>query len=239
MCSSWLFTRSSIQIQAWSVHQIRPNRGVGLRRRIDGTTRRVERAVSRDSQRLRHWTPDEPVDDLLVKVDRRLPLAVSHPAQGRLDKAAVSFYSRSQTDTAVPLYSRSRLDTQAVSLAFRGGLLTKADRKNPHAVPLTADRPTDTAVPYTADGDSTPGSYSLAFPALAFLDTPPGTRDWSIARDCSCPPPIGCLHVSPTDTLRALGGASSERGRKNKQGASRSTTTVQTLDSRLHLPTHM
>ena len=27
--------------QAWPVHQVRPNRGVGLRRRIDGTTRRV------------------------------------------------------------------------------------------------------------------------------------------------------------------------------------------------------
>ena len=83
-----------------------------------------------------------------------------------------------------------------------------------------------------------PGSYSLAFPALA-LDTPPGTRDWSIARDCSCPPPIGCRHVLPTDTLRALGRASSERGRRTKQGASRSTTTVRTLDSLLHLPTHM
>ena len=32
VCSSWLFTRSSIQVQAWPVYQVRPNRGVGLRR---------------------------------------------------------------------------------------------------------------------------------------------------------------------------------------------------------------
>ena len=31
------------------------------------------RAVSRDSQRLRHWTPDEPAEDLFIKVDCRLP----------------------------------------------------------------------------------------------------------------------------------------------------------------------
>ena len=42
MCSSWLFTRSSIQIQAWPAHQIRPNRGVGLR----------------------GWIQDDPGDDL-------------------------------------------------------------------------------------------------------------------------------------------------------------------------------
>ena len=32
VCSSWLFTRSSIQVQAWPVHQTRPNQSVGLRR---------------------------------------------------------------------------------------------------------------------------------------------------------------------------------------------------------------
>ena len=32
VCSSWLFTRSSKQVPAWPVHQVRPNRGVGRRR---------------------------------------------------------------------------------------------------------------------------------------------------------------------------------------------------------------
>ena len=51
------------------------------------------RAVSRDSQRLRHWTPDEPVDDLLIKVDRRLPSCSSSCLPG----ARSSHESRSQT----------------------------------------------------------------------------------------------------------------------------------------------
>ena len=33
---SWFLTRSSIQVQAWLVHQVRPNRGVGLRRLCPG-----------------------------------------------------------------------------------------------------------------------------------------------------------------------------------------------------------
>ena len=57
------------------------------------------RAVSRDSQRLRHWTPDEPVDVLLIKVDRRLPLVIS-PAS--FTKQIADRHSR-------PLHSRSRL----------------------------------------------------------------------------------------------------------------------------------
>ena len=36
LCSSWFLTRSSMPIQAWPVHQTRPNLGVGLRRWIDG-----------------------------------------------------------------------------------------------------------------------------------------------------------------------------------------------------------
>ena len=46
---SWFCTRSSIQVQAWPVHQIRPNRGVGLRQVHRQTCRAVSsRAVSRD-----------------------------------------------------------------------------------------------------------------------------------------------------------------------------------------------
>ena len=140
--------------------------------------------------------------------------------------------------------SRSRSQTRHHAVT----LLLPIARLEAQAIPLTADRPTDTAVPHTVDRDSTPGSYSLAFQALA-LDTKtdprltkqpvlfaffvagltdrlPGTGDWSISRDCSRPHPIGCRHVSPTDTLRALGGASSERGRKKKKTTSRHTTTV-------------
>ena len=44
VCSSWFLTRSSMRIQAWPVHQTRPNLGVGLCRWIDGMKRR-RRAV--------------------------------------------------------------------------------------------------------------------------------------------------------------------------------------------------
>ena len=57
-----------MRIQAWPVHQTRPNLGVGLRRRIDGMKDVSSRAVSKDSQRLRDWTPDEPVDDLIKSI---------------------------------------------------------------------------------------------------------------------------------------------------------------------------
>ncbi len=95
VCSSCLFTRSSIQVQAWHVHQTRPNRGVGLRRLGPWDSKTSSsREVSRDSQRLRHWTPDEPVEDLLIKVDRRLPSCSSsclfHEADRRLDSSSLS-----------------------------------------------------------------------------------------------------------------------------------------------------
>ena len=71
---SWFLTRSSIQVQAWPVHQTRPNRGVGLRRLGPWDSKTSSsHEVSRDSQRLRHWTPDEPVDALLMKADRAPP----------------------------------------------------------------------------------------------------------------------------------------------------------------------
>ena len=123
--------RSRMRIQAWPVHQTRPNWGVGLRRRIDGMKDVSSHAVSKDSQRLRDWTPDEPVDYLLIKSIADSPHAVPlafrggsfHEADRRLtkpfpdrqssqfllqqiadsfsrpqtDKAASSFYSRSQT----------------------------------------------------------------------------------------------------------------------------------------------
>ena len=56
------------------VHQTRPNRGVGLRRLGPWDSKTSSsREVSRDSHRLRHWTPDEPVDVLLTKADRTPP----------------------------------------------------------------------------------------------------------------------------------------------------------------------
>ena len=71
---SWFRTRSSIQVQAWPVHQTRPIRGVGLRRLGPWDPKTSSsHEVSRDSQRLRHWTPDQPVDVLLTKADRAPP----------------------------------------------------------------------------------------------------------------------------------------------------------------------
>ena len=71
---SWFLPRSSIQVQAWPVHQTRPNRGVGLRRLGPWDSKTSSSCeVSRDSQRLHHWTPDEPVDVLLTKTDRAPP----------------------------------------------------------------------------------------------------------------------------------------------------------------------
>ena len=67
--------------------------------------------------------------------------------------------------------SRSQTDTGRFSLAFLGlALLTKAD-----------PRLTMQPVPFAFWG----GPYG----------PPPGTRDWSIARDCSIPPPMGRRHV--------------------------------------------
>ena len=97
---SWFLTRSSFQVQAWPVHQTRPNRGVGLRTLGPWDSKMSSsREVSRVSQRLRHWTPDEPVDVLLIKVDRRLPLVVS-PA---------SFMKQITDRHSRPLHSRSQL----------------------------------------------------------------------------------------------------------------------------------
>ena len=52
------------------------------------------RAVSKDSQRLRHWTPDEPVDILLIKIDRRLPSCspscLFHEADRRLTQPSLT-----------------------------------------------------------------------------------------------------------------------------------------------------
>ena len=157
--------------------------------------------------------PDSPSSQFLFTADRRLPLAVAYTAD------------RDSTLRQLLLPFGAAFSRKPIAKTLMQFLLLPIAR----LAQLSLIQ--QIATPH-------PGSYSLAFPALA-LDTPPGTRDWSIARDCSCPPPIGCQHLSPTDTLRALGGASSERGRKNKQGASRSTTTVRTLGSLLHLPTHM
>jgi len=147
---SWFLTRSSIQVQAWPVHQIRPNRGVGLRRLGPWDSKTSSsREVSRDSQRLRHWTPDEPVDVLLIKVDRRLPLVVS-PAS--FTKQIADRHSR-------PLHSRSRLPLvvshaaegtdlmqSSPCLSF-GSLLTKADRAPPRRSLGTACLPGDCSPP--------------------------------------------------------------------------------------------
>ena len=64
VCSSWFLTRSSMRIQAWPVLQTRPNQGVGIRRRINGMKDVSSCAGNQDSQRLRDWTQDEPVDDI-------------------------------------------------------------------------------------------------------------------------------------------------------------------------------
>ena len=141
---------------------------------------------------------------------------------------------RRNSRQVTPHQADRRLDTSSLSSSRRQTDLMQ------FLLPFSRSRSQiDTAVPYTADCDSTLRQLLPCLPGARSLDTPPGTRDYSIARDCSCPPPIGCRHVSPTDTLRALGGASSERGRKRKQGASRYTTTVRTPDSLLHLPIHM
>ena len=113
------------------------------------------RAVSRDSQRRRHRTPDEPVEDLPIKVDRRLPSCSSsclfHEADRRLDSSStfLAFLSaRSSRKADRPTrcsgsFSPSRWSTdlmQSLPCLSFGSLLTKADRKTDTAVPCTADR---------------------------------------------------------------------------------------------------
>ena len=54
---SWFLTRSSIQVQAWPVHQTRPNRGAGSGRLGPWDSKTSSsREVSRDSQRLRRFS---------------------------------------------------------------------------------------------------------------------------------------------------------------------------------------
>ena len=63
---SWFLPMSSIQVQAWPVHQSRPNRGVGLRRWIG---RRINKRV----------------EDLLIRVDRRLDVQAASPTAKMAD----------------------------------------------------------------------------------------------------------------------------------------------------------
>ena len=123
---SWFLTRSSIQVQAWPVHQTRPNRGVGLRRLGPWDSKTSSsREVSRDSQRLRHWTPDEPVD-----VSSRKPITPHlgtqfHHCRSQTRRAQVQLLSRQiqhclslfDADYSLPLVisiqQKSSLDTQA------------------------------------------------------------------------------------------------------------------------------
>ena len=102
------------------------------------------RAVSRDSQRLRHRTPDEPLEDLPIKVDRRLPSCNSsclfHEPDRRLDSSSpfLAFLSaRSSRKAHRPTRrsgrsSPSRWQTdllQSLPCLSFGSLFTKADRK--------------------------------------------------------------------------------------------------------------
>ena len=68
MGPSGFLTRSSTQVQAWPVHQTRPNRGAGLRRLGPWDSKTSSsREVSRDRQRLHRQTQAELVDDLRSK----------------------------------------------------------------------------------------------------------------------------------------------------------------------------
>ena len=91
---SWFLTRSSIQVQAWPVHQTRPNRGVGLRR-LGPWPRR-------------HRRPKP----LLHKVDRptRHAGGLSHCQNGRVDEQAVSLTAKmADSARSVSLSSLGRL----------------------------------------------------------------------------------------------------------------------------------
>ena len=93
VCSSWFFTRSSMQIQAWPVHQTRPNLGVGLRRRIDRMKRRGRAAQGERTVR-------GPVAGLRMNLGTTCTL---DPRPRRNSSSSHSSSSRSQPGKAVPL----------------------------------------------------------------------------------------------------------------------------------------
>ena len=83
VCSSWFLTRSSIQIQAWPVHQTRPNRSVGLRM-LGPWPRRNSRSNHSSQSR-------SPTDTAVpLEADRRLDTSSfsAHAADRRLDTSS-------------------------------------------------------------------------------------------------------------------------------------------------------
>ena len=150
VCFSWFRPRSSIQVQAWPVHQTRPNRGVGLRRLGPWDSKTVSsREVSRDSRRLRHWTLDGAADVLLIEVDRRLP-QVASPAS--FTKQIADRHSR-------PLHSRSPLPVVVSPASFTKQI---ADSARSGSVSLPADSPP----PSRSSPASKPTGSSLQFHVL-------------------------------------------------------------------------
>ena len=179
------------------------------------------RAVSRDSQRLRHWTPDEPVKDLLMKVDRRLPSCSSSCLFHEADRR------QTQPSLTQPVATPTRRFSCLFHEADRSSTLRKLLSRFPGARLSRSRLQTHTAASsHPADRRLTASSPFLAFLGARSYGPPPGTRDWSIARDCSSPRPIGCRHPSPTDTLGALGGEWFRGGKEEEETASRHTTTV-------------
>ena len=173
VCSSWFFIRSSMRIQAWPVHQTRPNLGVGLRRWIDGMKDVSSRAGSQDSQRLCDWIQDEPVEVLQARSMAEEEQLVESLLIKQLPDSLKPFPD--QQSSQFPLafrgrpFSRSRSQTDLMQflLPFGVGLSPEADRR-------------------LASGSSACRS------GRAFSGPPPGTRDWSIIRDCSSSLPMGC-----------------------------------------------
>ena len=200
---SWFLTMSSIQVQAWPVHQIRPNRGVGLRRLGPWDSKTSSsREVSRDSQRLRHWTPDEPVD-VLIRVNRRLPLVVSPASFTKqiADRHHRPLHSRSRLPLVVSHPAKGRQTSCHPLLAFLGARASRSRFQT-----LTSSFSSSRSQTRLSDR-STP-----AFPALARLKA-----DWLL----------------PSVSLPSLGHSpsqSAERGlvwrREGRRRTSRYTTTV-------------
>ena len=153
VCSSWLFTRSSIQVQAWPVHQIRPNRGVGLRR-LCPWPRKNSRPKPLSTK---------PIAQLEAQADPPLPFRRSLASQPTADSHTASSIQpsaphRRSKSHLLPIADSALASQFHFLLFFWGPPLYEADRHSGSVTP-SADQP----LPFRRSLASKPTGSSIQF----------------------------------------------------------------------------
>ena len=124
--------------------------------------------VSRDSQRLRHWTPAEPVDVPLIKVDRRLPLVVSPASSMKqiADRHSRPLHSRSQLPLVVSHPAEGRQTSCRPFPAFLSARSSRKTHRATSALSFTTANRRLGALRFSFS----PGRSTTDFPSLARLE---------------------------------------------------------------------